>query len=405
VDRSGSSPTAATPAPVTARAGAVLAIVAITLVAFSSRGSFTAVGPLLDPLERELGVSPSGGAALVALPLVCFGLLALVVPRLSARVGLHRTMSLGIGILACGVLVRAAGVPGLFLGTVLVGSGIALLNVLLPAITKADFPHRWALLTALVTTSMTLSASLGAGLGQPLHAVTGSAQGSLLLWLIPIALAGLFWAPVARSRNSPAGLNVPTAIAPILRDRIGLAVALFFGLQTLTFYTLLTWLPSILVELGGETPQRAGALVAIGTALGVPVALALPPIVGRRPSQVPWVLGLTVLTGVAVLGLAVAPAWMPELWTMLWGLANGASFPVAMSLVQLRTRNGPQAGQLAAAAQFAGYLLAAVGPLSVGLLIDATGSWLPCFLLLGGVVCAQLVAGIVAGRPRLIGAP
>jgi CP family cyanate transporter-like MFS transporter len=171
VDRSGSSPTSAAPVAVTARAGAALAIVAITLVAFSSRGSFTAVGPLLDPLERELGVSPSGGAALVALPLVCFGLLALVVPRLSARVGLHRTMSLGIGILACGVLVRAAGVPGLFLGTVLVGSGIALLNVLLPAITKADFPHRWALLTALVTTSMTLSASLGAGLGQPLHAV------------------------------------------------------------------------------------------------------------------------------------------------------------------------------------------------------------------------------------------
>jgi MFS transporter, CP family, cyanate transporter len=406
VDRSGESATADVPAVAAPRggsSGAVLAIVAITLVAFSSRGSFTAVGPLLGPLEQELGVSPSGGAALVALPLVCFGLLALVVPRVSAHVGLHRAVSLGIAVLACGVLLRAGGVAGLFVGTVLVGAGIALLNVLLPAVTKADFPHRWALLTALVTTAMTLSASLGAGLGQPLHSITGTAQGSLLLWLVPIGLAGLFWLPVARSRHRPARLNVPTAIAPILRDRIGLAVALFFGLQTLTFYTLLTWLPSILVQLGGETPQRAGALVAIGTALGVPAALVLPPLVGRRPSQVLWVVGFTLLTGTAVLGLALAPAWMPELWTMLWGLANGATFPVAMSLVQLRTRTGIQAGRLAAASQFTGYLLAAVGPLSVGLLIEASGSWIPCFLLLAGVLTAQLVAGVIAGRPRLVG--
>jgi MFS transporter, CP family, cyanate transporter len=223
-----------------------------------------------------------------------------------------------------------------------------------------------------------------------------------LLWLVPIGLAGLFWLPVARTRHRRASIRVPTAIAPILRDRIGLAVALFFGLQTLTFYTLLTWLPSILVELGGETPQRAGLLVALGTALGVPAALVLPPLVGRRPSQVLWVVGFTVLTSSAVLGLAVAPAWMPELWTMLWGLANGATFPVAMSLVQLRTRTDTQAGRLAAASQFTGYLLAAVGPLSVGLLVEDTGSWMPCFLLLFGVLAAQLVAGVIAARPRFI---
>ncbi|MGY1805805.1 MFS transporter [Blastococcus sp. SYSU D00669] len=385
--------------------GAALAIAAVTLVAFGSRGSFTSVGPLLVPLEEELGVAPAAGSALVALPLVCFGLLALVVPRLSARTGLHRALSLGIVVLGCGVLVRVAGVPGLFVGTVLVGCGVAVLNVLLPAITKADFAHRWTLLTALITTSMTLSASLGAGLAQPLQELTGSARGSLLLWLVPVVLAGVCWLPVARSARPTARVDVPTAIGPVLRDRIGLAVALFFGLQTLVFYTLLTWLPSLLVELGGQTPERAGALVAIATALGVPPALLLPRLIGRRRSQVPWVVGVTVAMCVAVLGLALAPAGLPEAWTLLWGLANGASFPVAMSLVLLRSRDGLQAARLAAASQFLGYLLAAGGPLGVGLLVEATGSWLPCFLLLAGVLSAQSVAGVVAGRPRVLEVP
>lgn len=391
--------------PRSRRMGEAAALVAIVLVAFSSRGSFTSVGPLLDQLEREVGIRGSAGSLLVALPLICFGFLALLVPRLSGRLGVHGALTVGIGVLGCGVLVRAAGLGGLFVGTVLVGCGVALLNVLMPAVTKADFAHRWALLTALITTSMTLSASLGAGLAEPLSSLTGSAQGSLLLWLIPVALAGVFWLPIARSRRTTVSVDSPTSVGPMLRDRIGLAVTLFFGLQTLTFYTLLTWLPLILQDLGGQSPERAGTLVAIGTALGVPAALVVPRLVGRRSSQVTWVVGVTSLTFVAVLGLAVAPAASPALWAMVWGLANGSSFPVAMSLIQLRTRNSLQAARLAAATQFAGYLLAAAGPLAVGLLVEASGSWTLCMVLLMTVLFAQLTVGIVAARERFVSVP
>jgi CP family cyanate transporter-like MFS transporter len=382
-----------------------LAVLAIVLIAFCSRGSFTSVGPLLEPLQHDVGLSPTAGSVLVALPLVCFGVLAPVAPRLGARLGLHRALLLAVALLSAGVLLRIVGVVGLFLGTLLVGLGIAIINVLLPAVTKEDFPQHWALLTALITTAMTLSASLGAGLARPLADVTDGARTSLLLWLFPALLAGLSWLPTARSRRRTTRIARPRALRPMLQDRVGLAVTLYFGLQTLIFYTLLTWLPRILEDEAAQSAERAGALVAIGTALGVPAALVVPRLAGGRPSQVGWVRAVSLLMGVSVFGLLLAPAQAPELWVLLWGISNGSSFPLAMSLIQLRTSNSVQTARLAATALFAGYLLAASGPLVVGLLIEATQSWTPGLVALIAVIAGQALVGTVAGRPAVVRVP
>ncbi len=188
----------------------------------------------------------------------------------------------------------------------------------------------------------------------------------------------------------------------MLADPVGRAVALYFGLQSLSFYAMLTWLPTVLQEDAGVSAAAAGLLVAVAAVLGAPAALFLPGRVARSPRQGRWVLAVSLPTAVAQLGLLLAPAAAPTLWTLLYGLGTGVTFPMAMVLFVLRTRDVAQTGRLSAAAQSSGYLLAATGPLVVGLLREVTGDWSVALLVLLLVLGAQSVAGLAAARPRLV---
>jgi CP family cyanate transporter-like MFS transporter len=391
----------------TRRRWAVLApAAALVLAALCLRAPFSAVGPVLEELGDEFALSTGALAVVTALPLVCFGLVSPFAPGLAARIGLHRALVVGTFVLAAGIAVRLAGTVGLFAGTVLLTGGIAVVNVLLPAAARADYGNRSAVVVGLITASMATSASAGAGLAQPLMTLGGSARIGLLLWIVPV-LAGLgVVAVLARARRS---MPAPPAAAAgsrtaILRDRVALAVTLYFGLQALSFYAMLTWLPDILESEAGISPAGAGALVALAAVLGAPASLVVPPLAVRRPGQVGWVVAVTLPTAVAIVGLLVAPSAAPVVWVVLYGLGTGAAFPLAMTLVLQRTRDVAQTGRLSASAQSIGYLIAATGPLAVGLLHQATGSWTTSMVLLLGVLVAQLALGVAAGRPRLVGA-
>jgi MFS transporter, CP family, cyanate transporter len=208
---------------------------------------------------------------------------------------------------------------------------------------------------------------------------------------------------LALRRRDPAG--PPAArlpVAAVLRDRVALAVTVYMGLQSLTFYAMLTWLADLLEDDAGLSAVGAGGLLAVAAAVGAPCALVVPPLAARRPSQVPWVLGSAAPILVGLVGLLVAPAAAPAVWAVLYGLGTGLCFPLAMTLVLVRTRDVAQTGRLSAAAQSVGYLLAATGPLAVGLLHDATGSWRPSLVLLLVLLAGQVAAGLYAARPRLV---
>ena len=250
---------------------------------------------------------------------------------------------------------------------------------------------------------MAVSAGLGAGLAQPMATAGGSAVAGLALWLVPVIAATGGLAVLARRRRGAAG--PPASRLPlvgILRDRVALAVTAFFGLQSLSFYAMLTWLADVLEDDAGVSAVAAGGLVAAAAVVGAPCALVVPPLATRRPSQASWVLGAGALMAAAVVGLLVAPGAAPVLWALLYGLGTGVAFPLAMTLVLVRTREVGQTGRLSAAAQSVGYLLAATGPLAVGLLHDATGGWHAGLAVLLVLQALQLAAGLYAGRPRLV---
>jgi CP family cyanate transporter-like MFS transporter len=215
------------------------------------------------------------------------------------------------------------------------------------------------------------------------------------------AVAGL--AVLARARGGGrAGADDRPARRHILRDRVALQVTLFFGLQSLSFYAMLAWLPDVLRDDAGVSPVAAGSLLALAALLGAPASLVVPTLAARRPGQGRWVLAAGGLIAIGVLGLLGAPAAAPVLWSLCWGLGTGVAFPLAMTLVLLRTGDVAQTGRLSAAAQSTGYLLAATGPLVVGLLRESTGGWEVSLLLLLVLAAAQTVLGLGAARPRLV---
>ncbi|MDP9428429.1 MAG: MFS transporter [Actinomycetota bacterium] len=376
---------------------------ALVLVALCLRAPFSAVGPLLGELGAELSVPQAALSVLPALPLVCFGLVSPVAPTLAARLGVQRAVLAGLAVLAAGIALRTAGTWGLYAGTVLLTAGIAVANVLVPAAARAEYGDRSAAVVGAAVASMGFSASLGAGLAQPLATAAGSAVAGLTLWMAPVLVAATAMALLARRRSPvPGPLVARPPVVAVLRDRVALAVTVFFGLQSLAFYVMLTWLADVLEDDAGTSAVTAGALVAAAAAFGAPCALVVPPLAARQRSQVVWVAGATLLSTVGILGLLVAPTAAPAVWAVLWGLGTGMAFPLAMTLVLVRTRDVAQTGQLSAAAQSVGYLLAATGPLTVGLLHDRTGGWRAGLAVLLVLQALQLAAGLHAGRPGLV---
>ncbi len=379
----------------------------IVLVALCLRGPFAAAGPLLGELSRQLSVPLTALAVLASLPLLVFALLSPAAPVLAARIGLHRAVVAGVLLLALGIAVRLAGVVGLFAGTVLLSAGIAVANVLLPAVARAESGERAAGVVGLVTASMAVSAALGAGLAQPFaSAAGGSALRGLVFWLLPVLVAAIAVALLARARRGTAASTPAPAgdRTGILRDRVAIAVTLFFGFQSLSFYAMLTWLPDVLESDAGVSAVTAGGLTAVAALLGGPASLVVPTLAARLRSQAPAVVAVAVPTLVSLAGLLLAPSSAPLLWALLYGMGTGSAFPLSMTIVLLRTRDVAQTGRLSAAAQSAGYLLAATGPIAVGALAEVTGGWRAGLLALVAVQVAQTAAGVAAGRPRLVSA-
>jgi MFS transporter, CP family, cyanate transporter len=378
--------------------------IVLVLTSLCLRGPFAAVGPVIGELSDEYSMGTAALAVVTALPLICFGVVSPFAPAIAARIGGHRALLAATAVIAAGVLLRLAGPLGLVAGTVVLTAGIAVVNVLLPAVARAEYHERSPVVVGATIAAIAVSASAGAGLSQPLAALTGSAKVGLALWVIPALVATVALGLLARARShdpTESASDRPVRIG-ILRDPVALAVTLYFGLQSLAFYTMLTWLPDLLEARAGVSPVEAGGLLAVAAGLGVPCSLLVPPLSSRSHHQVAWVVGVSVPILIAIVGLLSAPAAVPVVWTVLYGLGTGSAFPLALTLVLLRTRDAAQTGRLSATAQSAGYLLAAVGPLGVGLLHEATGGWTAALWTLLGLVLAQIAAGLAAARPRLV---
>ncbi|WP_313195721.1 MFS transporter [Shinella zoogloeoides] len=385
-------------------AARVLLGASLVLIAFNLRPVFSSASALLPEIRDVLGLSPTGASLLTTLPVVCLGLFSPLAPRLAQRYGTERTLLGVVLILALGTALRGlSSIPLLFLGTALAGGCIAVGNVLLPGLVKRDFPDRAALMTGCYTMALCAGAASAAGLTLPVeHALGGSLDGALAIWALPALLVALLWLPqvlASRRQVKRTGFRVEG----LWRDRLAWHVTLFMGLQSALAYCVFGWLVPILRERGLDG-VTAGAIVSVSVMVQAAACLVAPHLAVRGKDQRLINVTLCGLAVVALLGLLFAPLSTVWFWAVLQGIGQGGLIAVAMTVIVLRTRDPHMAAHLSGMAQCVGYLLAAIGPLIVGLIRGWTGSfgWSAVLIVLLGIGAA--INGWFAGRALYVNA-
>lgn len=380
----------------------IASIAMIVLVAVNLRPAVTAVGPLLTQIRDDLHLSGAAAGLLTTLPLLFFGSFGLVSSLL--RRGGEWLMVASMGVLVVALVIRVLpSEVALFAGSLLVGVGISVGNIAVPAIIKRDHPAAITTVTSVYTVALTGGATLASGIAVPLGAALGHGwRAPLVVLAVPALLAGLAWLPRtrrARPRNSSA-----TATTGLWRNRLAWAVTAFMGTQSLLAYAVFAWLPTIYQDRGmGET--AAGLVLAGSSLMQMVGALVLPAIERRLSDQRPLVLLIAGLTLVGFAGVAWAPVGSAWLWTAVLGLGQGSVFALALSFIGLRTTDEHVAARLSGMSQGAGYVIAALGPLGIGAVHDLSGGWTVPAIILLAITCLMAVPGLAAGRTRTIGTP
>ncbi|MFJ9053677.1 CynX/NimT family MFS transporter [Streptomyces bacillaris] len=412
-----------------------LIAVGLVLAALNLRPAITSLGALLEEVREGLHMSGSVAGVLTSVPPLCFALFGVMAPRLARRFGAGTVVCAGMAAIAAGLVIRpyVGSTAGFLAASALALMGIAVSNILMPVIVKRWFPDRVGTMTGLYSMALALGTALAAAVTVPLTgALGGNWQSGLAVWAVLAALAVLPWIVLVRDRTPAPGQ--PAAVRPgrgsgaavgsgaasgsasasgaadarsseapalrITRSRTAWGLACFFGLQATAAYITMGWMPQIFRD-AGVPAGTAGVLLAVTMAMGVPLAFVIPRVAGRLRQQGPIVVVLGLCGLIGYTGLYLAPAAGAWAWALLLGVANCA-FPLALTMIGMRSRTGAGVVRLSAFAQSTGYLLSIPGPLLVGVLYQHSGGWGLPIALMAGLMIPQMVAGVLAGRDRTI---
>ena len=388
---------------------ATLLVVSIAALAFNLRAAITSLPPVFPELESKLRLSSATITVLAATPVLCFGLFSGMAAWLSRRFGEERVLFGALIGVSAGLLLRGA-LPGvlLFPGSVLALGSIAIMNVLLSSMIKRRWPERAGLLIGIYLTALATGAVIASLVSVPLfNGSGGSVELTLGLWGLPAVAATLMWisqlryGPPTRPARLPARRPGLSARAGVHQHLLTWQVTAFMGLQSLLYYASVSWLPELFRD-RGDSAGTAGVLLAVMGLGNLLTSLCTPMLAQRVADQRLIVAPVVAVTAIGLAGSLWAPLGSAVFWMLILGAGQGAALGLAIFFTMARAPDPVTAASLSSLAQSAGYLLSAAGPLAVGFLRTATGSWtVPVVVLL--VLCAVEVAvGLLAGRDRMI---
>lgn len=381
----------------------LLAGVLVVGIGLSVRSPITSVSALLPEIEAADDFSAAGLATLSAIPVLLFGLAAPLAPVFARRFGVDRAAAILLTALGVAMLVRPFGPTALIAGTVVVGASISLLGILTPQLVRTHLGRRQGLWSGVYTSVFGVSAALGAALAMPLFdALGGDAATALLVWALPICLVAVFAliaAPrLAATATSAGEPSTSAGDGSILRAPRVWSVTGFFGCQALIYFALTAWLPTIVIDRGADA-ATGGLLLAWLSIAGIPSALLAPTIAARFRSQSAVTSVVSLLSAAGLAGLAFAPASWAVAFVAVLGVAQSAAFGLAVGLIVQKAPSAARTASFSAVAQGVGYAVAALGPLALGMFSTAGVGWSTLLAALLGVAAAQLVFGVLAGRP------
>ena len=382
----------------------ILLLLGILMIATTLRVTFTGAAPLLDMVRDALSLSTAQIGILTTLPLLAFAVVSPLAAGIARRFGTERSLFGALLIICAGIALRSAGHAAfLYIGTAIIGCGIAMGNVLLPSLLKRDFPGQVAKLTGAYSLTMGVAAALGSVMGVPIALHGFGWSGAMLSLMIFPLLALIVWLPQLGS-STVMNLSGNPALHSrgIWSSPLAWQVTLYLGINSLVYYVIIGWLPSILISHGYNEAEAGSIHGILQLATAIP-GLFVGLILSRLKDQRGIAALMALLWCMATLGLWLLPAFS-IFWVSLGGFGSGAAMILGLSFIGMRTGSAHQAAALSGMAQCVGYLLAAFGPPVMGKIHDITGSW--AIPLLG---CALLsvvmgIFGAYAGRQKEIGA-
>ena len=382
-----------------------LALLGILLTTLVLRPPVASVGPLVAELEAKLHLGSLEVGLLTSIPVFCFGLGAFASPAIVRRFGIDKTLLVLQALIAISIAGRLwFGFIGLLVGTTVIGLSIAVANVILPGIVRARFPERIGIVTATYTMTLAAAASFAASTAVPVSVALGGWQFSLLVWVVPAVAAFLVWSTQTKDVKHVAvsAEHHELEAKSVRRSPITWWIVAFFGIQSLGFYALLAWLPSLLID-GGSTAAEAGGVLGVTTIAGVPFGMLLGSNLKRFKSlSVP----AAIASGLTMIGMSLLlDTKLALVAGIIIGLGQASTFPISLNLISTRATTVAQTTELSTLSQGYGYLAAALGTFVFGWLRDISGSWVVPILLLVLLSALQLYSGLVAGRNRVIENP
>jgi CP family cyanate transporter-like MFS transporter len=360
----------------------LLVLVALVLLAINLRPAAVSVGPVLDEVRDGLGMNATSAGLLTSLPVLAFALFGALAPGLANRIGVHRVTLLALGCVVVGLGTRVlVDHEAPFLGlSMLALAGMAVANVVLPSLVKLHFPDRVGLVTALYTTALSVGLTAALWLTVPIADAFGGWRDGLGAWAVIAVVAAVPWLGLVSHDRHLERPERTIGYTDVLRTRLGIAMALFFGFQSIQAYVVFGWFATLWRD-EGYSATDAGLLVGLVAATAIPLTLWAP----RRlaSSADPRSLLFTIigcyLVGYA--GMLVAPESLAVLWALLIGVGT-VTFPLVLTLIGLRARTPEGTAALSSVSQSVGYLIAALGPFTFGAVHEATGGWTWSLLLL-----------------------
>ena len=387
----------------------VLLVGGVLAIAFNLRAAITSLPPLFPELSARLHLAPAAVSVLAALPVLAFGVFSGVAAPLSRRFGEERVLGAAVGLLAAGLILRGAA-PGvlLFPGTALAAAAIALLNVLLPSLVKRRAPERAGALIGLYLLCLNAGSILASLVAVPVYnASGGSVPLSLAVWALPALAAAVAWLPQLKYRTVPRpAVRAAPRAAPLRLSRSALTwqVTAFMGLQSLTFYAELSYLPTMFRD-RGVSAGAAGTLLALTGVGGAAGSLLIPVLAHRARNQQALIAGTVAASAAGLAGAWFAPLAGAAAWALVLGLGQGASLGLAIFFTMARAPDPRTAASLSGFAQGVGYLVATTGPLVVGFLHTTIGGWTVPVVVLLVITGLQLIAGWPAARAVTLPGP
>ena len=395
-------------------AGRTLALLGILMVALSLRTAVAAFSPLIDQVGKDIPLSATVLGVMGALPPLVFAASGLIAPLLARRFGLEISLLVAIALMVLGHLGRGLtpGAPLLVASTVVVLVGIGIGNVLLPPVVKRYFPDRVGLVTAMYATLLSISTAVPALVAVPVADAAGW-RVALGGWAIVAVIAAVPWAALlvgsarhpdpAHPMTGPLELAVegPRIGRRVLGSRTAWGITLIFSVSGLSVYACFAWMPAMLRDLTGVDEGTSGSLLALYAIMGFPASLIVPVLAARLRSVTPIVLVSIGFYLIGYLGLIFAPGTATWLWVSFAGLGP-LLFPLALVLINLRTRTASSATTVSGFVQGIGYVIAASGPLVVGFLHEATGGWTAPLIFLLAIVALAIPAAVIFARPRFV---